>query len=112
MPGINYTIKKNRLEKSYMEGFLLNDETLYFSEDTGIHRIYFEAIDSGEEDATWGRFSFAADIPENMALYVYAQAYNYKTWYDDEGQDLNLMDILCSDDVPDEEKKRIFSNEN
>lgn len=109
MPGINYTIKKNRLEKSYMEGFVMEDETLSFSLDTGIHRIYIDAIDSGEEDATWGRFSFGANIPENMAVYVYAQAFNYKNWYDDEGENIELMDVLCSPDLPDAEKKRIFS---
>lgn len=112
MPGINYTIKKNRLEKSYTEGFLTIDDVLYFSEDTGIHRIYIDAIDAGEEDATWGRLSFALDLPENMALYVYAQALNYNSWYDDEGTDINLMDMLRDEELPDEEKKRLFSAEN
>lgn len=112
MPRINYTIKQNRLEKSYMEGFDLENETLYFSEDTGIHRIYIEAIDAGEDDALWGRFSFAANIPENMALYVYAQAFNYNTWYDDEGNNIHLMDMLRDESLPDEEKKRLFSAEN
>ena len=112
MPGINYTIKKNRLERSYIEGFEMVDDVLYFSEDTGIHRIYIDAIDAGEDDATWGRFSFGMDLPENMALYVYAQAFNYNTWYDDDGQNINLMDMLRSEDLPDEEKKRLFSSEN
>ncbi len=111
MSGINYTIRTNRLEKSYIEGFISEEEQLYFSEDTGIHRIYIEPIDSGEEDATWGRFSFAANIPENMALYVYVAAYNFKNWYDDAGNNIDIMEQLRSPDLPDSEKKRIFSGE-
>lgn len=114
MAQINYTIKMNRLEKSFISGFDINEETgrLYFSEDTGIHRIYVDVIDSATEDATWGRFSFVADLPENMALYVYAAAYNFDTWYDDEGEDIDLMATLRMDNLPDEEKKKIFSGEN
>lgn len=111
MPGINYTIKKNRLEKSYLEGFEAQEDVLYFSEDTGIHRIYIDAIDAGEEDATWGRFSFAMSLPENMAIYVYARAVNYDTWYDNEGRDINLMEMLRDEELPDEAKKRLFSQE-
>ena len=53
-----------------------------------------------------------SNITENMALYVYAVATDYDTWYDDEGRTYFIRDILRSDDVPDEDKKRFFENEN
>lgn len=114
MPSANYTIKKNRLERSYLSGFLMDEESgrLYYNENTGIHRIYIDAIDSATEDAEWGRLSFAMELPENMALFVYAFAANNDTWYDENGYTHNYMDIFMSDEVPDEEKKRFFSQEN
>ncbi len=114
MAGITYSIKKNRLEKSFLSGFEPDEETgrLYFSENTGIHRLYVQAIDSAMPGCEWGRFSFRAELTENMSIYVYAVATEYDTWYDDNGEDFNIMDALCSEDVPDEVKKRFFSEEN
>lgn len=114
MAQINYTIKKNRLDRSFLSGFVMEEETgcLFFDESTGIHRLYVDVIDSATEDAKWGRFSFIASLPENMVLYVYAAAYNYDTWYDDAGNDIELMSVLKADDFPDEEKKKIFTGDN
>lgn len=114
MAQINYTIRKNRIERSFLTGFESSDDggSLFFDENTGIHRLYLDVIDSATEDATWGRFSFISSLQENMVLYVYAAAYNYDTWYDDDGNDIELMSVLRADDFPDEEKKKIFSGEN
>ncbi|MCR5654165.1 MAG: hypothetical protein K6G07_00775 [Lachnospiraceae bacterium] len=114
MAKITYSIKKNRLERSYISGFLADPESprLYFDENTGIHRLYVDVIDSAEEAGEWGRFSFSMDLPENMALYVYAFASDSNTWYDNEGRDYSIMDALLSDEIPDVEKKRFFSGDN
>ena len=114
MPQITYSIKKNRLERSFLQGFDTDPETgcLYFDENTGIHRIYVDAIDSAVESGDWGRFSFSMDLPENMALYVYAFASDSNTWYDNEGKDYPIMEALLSDTLPDSEKKFFFSGEN
>lgn len=114
MPAINYTIKKNRIERSYLSGFLVEEETgrLFFDPDTGIHRIYMDPIDSAIEDSEWGRLSFQLNMPENMAIYVYAFASNSDTWYDSQGHTFPIMDVLQSDEIPDEEKKHVFSGEN
>lgn len=113
MPGIKYTIKKNMLERSYLYGFDFEEETgrLYFNQNTGIHRLYTNVIDSATDDAEWGRLSFVIKFSENMALYIYAAAYNYNTWYDDDGRNIDLMDMLRSPDTPDEEKKKLFSGD-
>lgn len=111
MPQITYTIKKNRLDESYISGFTQSGDALYFNDDTGIHRLYIDAIDSATEDAEWGRLSFSLDMNENISLYVYAAAYNYDTWYDDDGNTFDLMSVLRSDTMPDEEKKKIFSGD-
>ena len=114
MAGITYSIKKNRIEKSYLSGFDQDDETgrLYFSSDTGIHRLYVQVIDSATSGCEWGRFSFKAQMTENMSLYAYAVATEYDTWYDENGETFSIMDALRSDEIPDEEKKRFFSENN
>jgi len=113
MAGIVYSIKKNRLEKSYISGFIRDEETnrLYLDPGTGIHRLYTDCIDSAQDGCEWGRFSFAASLTENMAMYVYAFASDVNNWYDNEGRDFLLADVLRSEDIPDEEKKRLFNNE-
>ncbi len=113
MAGINYSIRKNRLEKSYIAGFEPDEEgsRLYLSEDTGIHRLYIDVIDSAMDGCEWGRLSFNMQITEDMAVYVYAAATDFDTWYDDEGRTFFIADILRSDDVPDETKKRFFESE-
>ena len=110
MAAVNYTIKKNTLERSYISGFYIGDEDgrLYFDENTGIHRIYFDRIDSGENDSEWGRFSFKMSLPEDMVIYVYAAAYDSDTWYNDDGTAYNVGDILRADNMPDEGKKNIL----
>jgi len=114
MAGINYTIRKNRLERSYLSGFDpdWDKNLLYLDEGTGIHRLYADVIDSATADCEWGRFSFLANLQENMALYVYAFASNFDTWYDDTGTTYRIMDTLRAKDVPDSEKKQFFSGEN
>ena len=114
MAGITYSIKKNRLEKSYLSGFIRDEESnrLYLDPDTGIHRLYTDAIDSARDGCEWGRFSFASSLTENMAMYVYAFASDINSWYDNDGREYLLADVLRSEEIPDEDKKRIFNNDN
>ena len=114
MAGIIYSIKKNRLEKSYISGFDQDEKNdrLYLDPNTGIHRLSTDAIDSATEGSEWGRFSFAASLTENMAMYVYAFASDVNSWYDDDGREYLLADILRSEDVADDDKKRLFNNDN
>lgn len=114
MAGIIYSIKKNRLEKSYISGFEMDEDCdrLYMDPGTGIHRLYTDAIDSAREGCEWGRFSFVSSLTENMAMYVYAFASDVNSWYDNDGNEFLLADILRSDEIADDDKKRIFNNDN
>ena len=114
MARINYSIRKNRLERSYLSGMEIDEDEggLFFNGGTGIHRLYLDVIDSAMEDANWGRFSFYAELQEYMALYVYAFASNQDTWYKDDGTVFSIQDMLMSEEVPDEDKKRIFTGDN
>ena len=107
MAGITYTIKRNRLKKSGLTGIELKDDgTLYLTPDTERH-LYLPAIDSAESGANWGRLSFDCDITENMVLYVRVLASDDHNISD--GQDIyDLGSVLCSDSIPDSEKKQIF----
>ena len=113
MAGIVYSIKKNRLERSYIQGFEMDESSdrLYLDPGTGIHRLYTDVIDSATEGCEWGRFSFACSLTENMAMYVYAFASDVDSWYDNEGREFYLADVIKSGEIPDDEKKRLFNNE-
>lgn len=113
MAGINYSIKKNRLENSYLVGMSVDPESgrLLLDKDTGIHRLYTDKIDSATDGCEWGRLSFDMELTENMALYVYAFAGDFDTWYDSEGRNHTIADTLKSKDIPDEDKKRFFSGD-
>lgn len=75
-----YTIKKNRIDRACMTGFLYNEASnrLVTAKDTAEHVLYLKALDGADEDSTWGRLSFEMDIHEDAVCYVYAAASNYR----------------------------------
>ena len=109
MPGITYTIKKNRLRQALIIGGELDDdERIRLAADTGIHRIYLRGIDSAEDDADWGRFCFQSAIPEEMVLYVYAFAVNEPVFVPaDDPTPVSIDEFLVDETVPDEQKKEL-----
>lgn len=110
MPARYYTIKKNRLKRAYTQGIEpQNDyESMKLTEEP-VRRLYLRAIDSAEEASSWGRFSFDADLTENMAIYVYAAATDLNTVYDENGT-YDIDDIFGSDELPDADKKELMND--
>ena len=109
MPGINYSIKKNRLERSYLKGFLLKPEenAIYFEPESSFHRLYVTKIDSAMDDATWGRLSFTVSLQETQVIYVYAMAKNVDTVYDEKGT-YEIEKLLLDPEYPEEAKKELM----
>lgn len=87
MAGIQYSIKKNRLEKALYKGITHDamGDRIYTKEE-GDHYMILPALDSGVEDCQWGRIRFSMNLPENCVCYLYAAASNERT-----GEEL-LMD--------------------
>lgn len=82
MAGATYSIKKNRINKGYYPGFILQDDGTLIAEETeAAHYLFIKAIDSAKENSSWGRFSFLADMPENMTYYIYAVALDEDSFY-------------------------------
>lgn len=108
MPGVHYSIKKNRLKKAYMTGIEPVDDyaSLKLTGETA-RRLYLRAIDSADAGSQWGRLSFDAVLTENMAIYVYVAATDLDTVYDASGT-YRIDDLLCSDEVRDAEKKELL----
>ncbi len=92
-----------------MDGIVPQDdyEVLTFT-DTPVRRLYLQAIDSAENGSRWGRFSFDADLTEDMAIYVYAAAVDINTVYDNETT-FSMDDILTSGEFSDVDKKALLS---
>ncbi len=107
MAGIKYTIKKNRLRHSGMQGMELLDSGELKLLDEHDRHLYLPAIDSAEVSASWGRISLVADITENMVLYVYVLATDDHYITDGEST-YDLNEVLCGDKLSDSEKKRIL----
>lgn len=109
MPSITYSIKKNRLERSYLKGFFLDPQTdmIHFDSEVSFHRLYVTKLDAAGDDATWGRFSFAASLEETQVLYVYAMATNLDTIYDAQGT-YEIESFLLDPEYPDEAKRGLL----
>ncbi len=75
MPDIIFTIKKNRIKRSCLQGFTSPDDALLaVDESTGVAGVFLDPLDSGEKGMQWGRLSMDTDVSEQRALYVYAYA--------------------------------------
>lgn len=95
MAGASYSIKKNRIQKGWYPGFVLEEDgTLSANKNESVHILYLRAVDSGRSDASWGRLRFQAFCPENMVFYVYAAAFNEESFYRQE-QPVRIEDFLC-----------------
>lgn len=82
MAGATYSIKKNRINKGYYPGFMLQDDGTLITEETeAVHYLFIKAIDSAKEHSSWGRLNFLVDIPENMAYFIYAVALDEDSFY-------------------------------
>ena len=105
-----YSIKKNRLRRSFGEGFMMDGAgNLYLDENSPTHRLYLTAIDSAEDDSEWGRLSFKKKISEEQVLYVYAFATNERELKMGEEM-VNVERFLISDGIQDSAKKLLFNH--
>lgn len=99
MAGNLYSIRRNRMLKSYHPGFeLLKDPEGVFESfpDEAAHYLYFRAIDGATVDSGWGRLSFRLNCEESVSCYVYAVALNEDSFYR-QGEPMRIEDFLCSE---------------
>ena len=107
MPENNYSIKKNRLSKAFLDHMTLQEERLVSDGGEGHHYVFLPPIDSGAEDSNWGRFRFRAEMPEEMICYVYAiAADDTEVYYD--GDYSTLAQVLANPNAPSELKLDYF----
>ncbi|MBR4515670.1 MAG: hypothetical protein IKO61_12395 [Lachnospiraceae bacterium] len=105
-----YSIKKNRLRRSYGDGFVMDGAgNLYLDENSPTHRLYLTPIDSAENDSEWGRLSFKVRLSEEQVLYVYAFATNEKELKMGEEM-VNIERFVVSDGIQDSAKKLLYNN--
>lgn len=77
MAGIQFTIGRNRLDKSFYYGIEPDGENgIKCSENTGMHYMILPLLDSGVADCSWGRISFDMELPEDTVFYLYLCAMN------------------------------------
>ena len=106
--AVSYSIKKNRLERAYVRGAAIEGEgTLRFEEEAPGYFVALRGIDSATDDAAWGRLYFDLEIPETMALYVYAVAVNQNSLYEGSRQ-IPLDEYLRQEDWSDGIRRDFF----
>lgn len=77
MAGIQFTIGKNKLEKSVMCGVeRIGDSGVACTKEAGIHYVMLPLLDSGMEDCPWGRMFFQLVCPNTSVFYLYVCATN------------------------------------
>ena len=77
MAGIQFTISRNRLEKSFHDGIeLVGENGIKCSENTDMHYMILPLLDSGVADCPWGRMCFDMNLPEDAMFYLYLCAMN------------------------------------
>lgn len=97
MAGIQYAIKRNRLQKALLQGMEIGaGDSVYSIGEDGVCSMVLPLLDSGIADCPWGRLHFELELPENCVCYLYAAACNEK-----QGQE-----VLLSEDSSLLEKKR------
>ncbi|MCR5626486.1 MAG: phage tail protein [Lachnospiraceae bacterium] len=95
MAGIQYTIRKNRYRRSYIEGFkVTEDDVLVFDQDSLYHGIFLDPLDGIERDRYWGRLAMKLTMDEDMACYVYVLAINDLVIVDDNDQIFDIEAFL------------------
>ncbi len=108
MAGASYSIKKNRIQRGYREGFLLEEDgRLRTDEKAPFHRLYLKAIDSAVRDSSWGILSFKGNFSENTVCYVYAAAMNEDSFYR-RNQPTRIEDFLCDSEESHHIKKEFL----
>lgn len=108
MAGICYSMKKNQLNRSGGNGFLLEEDgTLRTQAGESIHTLYLPPIDGIGQDAPWGRLSFELQAEENMVCYVYALARNEDTFFQDEDE-VKISQFLNDPEKSDTMKFALF----
>lgn len=99
MAGIQYAIKRNRLEKALLHGMEQGEgNSVYSCGENGERYFVLPLLDSGMEDCPWGRLHFELELPENCVCYLYVAAANEK-----QGQD-----VMLTADFSLMEKKRLL----
>ena len=70
-----YSVTKNRLMKSSLEGFSIEDDGALVSDPGSLfQRAVIFPFEGTEDGALWGRFSFDMELPEDTLLSVYCLA--------------------------------------
>lgn len=107
----SYTIGKNKIEKAFLRGFLLEEggNLRLFGEDSR-HEIFFRKLDSVEKNASWGRLHLEYELPLESVCIVSALVLNEKELISDEGV-FTIDEYLCDAAVSTESKEAFFLRE-
>lgn len=107
----NYSVRKNKIEKSYYEGFILGEGgRLFTTSDGERHILFLQYMDSGEENLEWGRLKIDAEIHRDAAISIRAFAVN-QLHIIREDLEIDLEQYLLSKEKKAEDKEEIFRQE-
>ena len=101
MAGICYSIKKNRLNAAYKNGFLVDGDALYADKDAHFHEAFLPALDSAADGTKWGRLFFCLEAKESQVVYLYAAASDSgQLWVEEENKYRSIESYLLDQSVP------------
>ena len=110
MAQMVYSIKKNRLKRSYIKGFDLNGDTeLVLDKNSLFHEIFLSPLDGVENERYWGRLHFDIRLSEDMIYYVHVLATDQDQYYDDDGRLVDISRYLLDESIDVTRKARFIS---
>ena len=106
MAGLQYTIKRNRLRKAFLEGMRVEEDALACDEGE-YHVMILKALDGAVPDCPWGRLCLDASLAEGSVCYLYAASSNRNT-FEIDGKEIPLDDFLQDKEIDFGKKKRFL----
>lgn len=108
MAGIQYSIKKNRLEQALLQGMKIEaDGSLVCEKEKMQHTAALRGLDSAMKDCPWGRLVFEGKFPKDSVCYLYVAASNEKYVFAGENS-CAVDEILLNESVTAAEKKQLL----
>lgn len=105
----NFSIRKNKIENSFYQGFMLKENgKLLTTSDGQRHILFLQYIDSGEQDLEWGRLKLDVTMDVEMVISIQAFAVNHLNIMN-ENRVIDLESLLLSPEGGVEEKEAFFS---
>lgn len=100
-----YSIKNNRLNQGFVEGFIIEDDgKLVLDENVRDHSVFLRPIDGVRDSGFWGRLSCNLLLSEEIVCYIYIIASDHTDAILGHDETVDIAGYLCDAEIPTHKK--------